>query len=107
MYSALANKLGYVRKGETKVKLSRNFDDQLKAAKVKGKGKEKIKAPLSKDGVEWEGEDDYHVGRVWPQENEQSKKAILYVRLFPLILATTDVVASFSVTIRWTQSTSL
>ena len=80
MYSAPANKPGHVKKGETKVKLSRNFDDQLKAAKVKGKGKAKVKAPLSNDGVEWEGEDDYHLGRVWPQGTEESKKAILYVR---------------------------
>ena len=83
MYTASANKLGYVKKGKTRVKLSRNFDDQLKAAKMKGKGKGKVKAPasVSKDGVEWEGEDDYHLGRVWPQGNEESKKAILYVRL--------------------------
>jgi len=106
MYSASANKSGYVRKGETRVKLSPNFDDQLKAAKVKGKGKGKVNAPLSKDGVEWEGEDDYHLGRVWPQGDEESKKAILYVRFVFLILATTDVVAFFSVTISWTQSTS-
>ena len=106
MHSALANKSGYVRKGETKVKLSRNFDDQLKAAKGKGKGKGKVKAPLSKDGVEWEGEDDYHLGRVWSQGNEESKKAILYVRFIFFILATTDVVTFFSITIRWTQSTS-
>lgn len=78
MYPASANKPGYVKRGETKVKLSRNFDDQLKAAKVKGKGK--AKAPLSKDGMEWEGEDDYHLGRVWPQGTEESKNAILYVR---------------------------
>jgi len=84
MYSALANKSGYVKKGKTMVKLSRNFDDQLKAAKVKGKGKGKVKAPVSKDGVAWEGEDDYHLGRVWPQGNEESKKAILYVRFVSL-----------------------
>lgn len=81
MYSASANKQGCVKKGKTMVKLSRSFDDQLKAAKVKGKGKGKVKAPVSKDGVEWEGEDDYHLGRVWPQGTEESKKAILYVRL--------------------------
>lgn len=78
-YPASANKPGYVKKGKTKLKLSRNFDDQLKAEK--GKGKEKAKVPVSKDGVEWEGEDDYHLGRVWPLETEDSKKkAILYVR---------------------------
>lgn len=83
MYSAPANKPGYVKvkKGKTKLKLSRNFDDQLKAAKGKGKGRAKV--PLSKDGVEWEGEDDYHLGRVWPQGTEDSKKAILYVRFHP------------------------
>ena len=80
MYSASANKLGYVKKGKTKVKLSRNFDDQLKAEKGRGKGKGKGKAPVSKDGVEWEGEDDFHLERVWPQGTEESKKAILYVR---------------------------
>ena len=106
MYSASANKSGYVRKGETRVKLSRNFDDQLKAAKVKGKGKSKVAAPLSKDGVEWEGEDDYHLGRVWLEGNEEFKKAILYVRFLFLILTITDVVAFFSVMMRWTQSTS-
>jgi hypothetical protein len=84
MYSASANKPGYVKKGKTKVKLSRNFDDQLKAEKGKGKGKEKAKVPVSKDGVEWEGEDDYHLGRVWPQGTEESKKAILYVRFIYL-----------------------
>ena len=78
MYSASANRPGYVKKGKTKVKLSRNFDDQLKAEKGKRKGKSK--APVSKDGVDWEGEDDYHLGRVWPQGTEESKKAILYVR---------------------------
>jgi len=80
MCSASANKSGYVKKGKTKVKLSRNFDDQLKAEKGKGKGKGKVKIPVSKDGVEWEGEDDYHLGRVWPQGTEESKTAILYVR---------------------------
>jgi hypothetical protein len=80
VYSAPANKPGYVRvkKGKTKLKLSRNFDDQLKAAKAKGKSKARV--PLSKDGVEWEGEDDYHLGRVWPQGTEELKKAIIYVR---------------------------
>ena len=81
MYSASANKPGYVKKGKTKVKLSRNFDDQLKAAKLKGKGKGKVRAPVSKDGMEWEGEDDHHLGRVWPQGTEESKTAILYVWL--------------------------
>ena len=85
MYPTSVNKPGYVKKGKTKVKLSRNFDDQLKAAKVKGKGKAKVKAPLSKDGVGWEGEDDYHLGRVWPQGTEESKKAILYVRFVFLL----------------------
>lgn len=80
MYSAPAIKAGCVKKGRTKLKLSRNFDDQLKAEKANGKGKGKVKAPVSKDGVEWEGEDDYHLGRVWPQDAEESKKAILYVR---------------------------
>ena len=80
MCSASANKSGYVKKGKTKVKLSRNFDDQLKASKGKGKGKGKVKIPVSKDGVEWEGEDDYHLGRVWSQGAEESKTAILYVR---------------------------
>ena len=80
MCSASVHKPGYVKKGKTKVKLSRNFDDQLKVAKVKGKGKARVKAPISKDGVEWEGEDDYLLGRVWPQGTEESKKAILYVR---------------------------
>lgn len=81
MCSASANKSGYVKRGKTKVKLSRNFDDQLKAekGKIKGKGKGKAKVPLSKDGVEWEGEDDYHLGRVWPQGAGESKTAILYV----------------------------
>ncbi|KAF9653752.1 hypothetical protein BDM02DRAFT_3125677 [Thelephora ganbajun] len=74
VYSSSANRAGYVKKGQTKVKLSRNFDDQLKAEKGKGK----TKVPVSKDGVEWEGEDDYHLGRVWPQGTEESKKAVLY-----------------------------
>lgn len=78
MYSSPTNKSGYVKKGKAKLKLSRNFDDQLKAEKEKGK--EKAKVPVSMDGVEWEGEDDYHLGRVWPQDTEGSKKAILYVR---------------------------
>ena len=82
MYSASANKPGYVKKGETKVKLSMNFDDQLKAEKGKGKGK--AKGSMSKGGVEWEGEDDYHLGRVWPQGTEESKKAIVYVRFIIL-----------------------
>ena len=73
MHSSSANRPGYVKKGKTRVKLSRNFDDQLKADKGKAK------APLSKDGVEWEGEDDYHLGRVWPQGTEEKKKAIIYV----------------------------
>lgn len=73
MHSASANRLGFVRKGRTKVKLSRSFDDQLKADKGKAK------APPSRDGVEWEGEDDYHLGRVWPQGTEEIKKAIIYV----------------------------
>jgi hypothetical protein len=82
MHSTLTSKAGYVKKGKTKLKLSRSFDDQLKAEKGKGKGKRKgkVKAPVSKDGAEWEGEDDYHLGRVWPQDAEESKKAILYVR---------------------------
>lgn len=80
IYSASANKQGYVKKGKTKLKLSRSFDDQLKAEKGKGKEKEKLTVPMSKDGVGWEGEDDYHLGRVWPQDTEDSKKAILYVR---------------------------
>ena len=80
MYPASVNKSGYVKKGKTKLKLSRNFDDQLKTEKGKGKGKERVKVPASKDGVEWEGEDDYHLGRVWSQDTEDSKKAILYVR---------------------------
>lgn len=100
MYPASANKTGYVRKGETKVKLSRNFDDQLKAAKVQGKGKGKAVATQSNDGVEWEGEDDYHLGMVWPEGDEESRKAILYVRFVLLILVTTDVVVFLSVTIR-------
>lgn len=81
MYIASASKPGCVKKGKTKLKLSRNFDDQLKAEK--GKGKWKAKVPVSKDGAEWEGEDDYHLGRVWPQGTEDSKNVILYVRLIP------------------------
>ena len=77
LYLPPANKPGYVKKGKTKFKLSRNFDDQLKAER--GKGKWKPKVPVSKDGVEWEGEDDFHLGRMWPQSTEDPKKAILYV----------------------------
>ena len=80
MYSASVNKPGYVRKGKTKVKLSRNFDDQLKAEKGKGKGKGKAKVSVSEGGMGWEGEDDYHLGRVWPHGTEESTTAILYVR---------------------------
>jgi len=106
MYSASANKLGCVKKGKTKVKLSRNFDDQLKAEK--GKGKRKAKAPRPMDGVEWEGEDDYHLGRVWPQGIEESKKAILYVRFTtPLHPTTATKSIPFpSIMIRWTPFTS-
>lgn len=80
MYSASVNKPGYVRKGKTKVKLSRNFDDQLKAEKGKGKGKGKAKVSVSEGGMGWEGEDDYHLGRVWPHGTEEPTTAILYVR---------------------------
>lgn len=78
IYSASVHRPGQIKKGKTKLKLSRNFDDQLKAEK--GRRKEEPKVLMPKDGVEWEGEDDYHLGRVWPQDTEGSKKAILYVR---------------------------
>jgi len=107
MYAASANKPGHVKKGETKAKLSRNFDDQLKAERVKGKGKGKAKVPVSKDGVEWEGEDDYNLGRVWPQCTEESKRGILYVSsISPHILVMADNVTFFSVMIRRIPSTS-
>lgn len=79
MYAVSANKQGRVKKGKTCVKLSRNFDDQLKMAAGKGKGKQKRSD--SEEEVQWEGEDDFAVARAWPDGLVQDR-AIVYVSLF-------------------------
>ena len=76
MYASSSNKLGRVKVGRTCVKLSRNFDDQLKRAGGGGRRKED-----EKKECQWEGEDDYTLATAWPDGLVEGR-AIIYVSLF-------------------------
>jgi hypothetical protein len=76
MYATLSNKPGRVKAGKTCVKLSRNFDDQLKRA---GGGRRRKED--EKKECQWEGEDDYTLATAWP-DGLVKERAIIYVSLF-------------------------